>query len=1094
MNRPSRGSVTALVTLLTVCGAPALAQDPLGSDLTYQGRLTESGSPVEGSAAMRFWLYNAASGGNVVAGPVDRLNVPIAEGVFTVELDFGAAAFGPDARWLEIEVRTTSPGSVCSDGTCTVLAPRQRVTAAPVALYALNGPPGGGGDDGDWMIVGDDLHTVPTGNVGIGTNAPLFKLHVVTTTIGDGVNLPGLRTQITSSAPNVIGGDGSNSIAASMHTATIAGGANNSISVGGLEATIGGGLSNLATGRQSTVAGGQGNAASGFRSAIGGGHSNQASTTHATIAGGFNNDAQATGAAVGGGEDNAVWDNLGVIAGGKQNTIGVAGGSFDEAAYGAIGGGEDNVVTGWYGAIAGGRNNQAGANSFIGGGANNEAIGSAVIGGGSGNSATGSGWATVAGGGDNTAFGHAATVGGGQLNGSTGYGSTVGGGVDNHASQRAPTIAGGESNVASADASTVGGGRYNLASGVGSTVGGGEVNRALARNSTISGGGPLDVGNAENTNNRVYDDYGTIGGGGGNRAGSDDANTTTATFATVAGGRDNQASDFGAAVAGGDSNHAAGYLSFIGGGQNNEASGNYAAVGCGIDNKATQVFTAITGGQANEALANYSAIGGGLNNKATDELATIGGGGGNRAGSDDADATNAPFATVAGGEDNQVLASHGFIGGGGTRPGFSPGNRVRDDYSTIGGGAGNTAGDDDLDPRSADFATVGGGDRNRAAGRGSTVGGGGQNDATRSNSTVGGGYNNKATGDLATVAGGFFNSATSFAATVGGGSENDASGYSATVPGGNRNLAGGTHSLAAGFRAKVRTSDPDSPYYSGDVNGDKGTFIWADSTEVDFVSSGPNQFLIRASGGVGIGTNAPAAPLHVSAPQGVVRVDSTGTQSPAIEFRNLSSATNVALGTLNFVNVAGLYPGQISYVDDEFIDYMTFRVGGNERVRFTGDGNVGIGTTAPSQRLHVSGNICATGTIGVCSDARFKTNVEGLSGALDSVSKLRGVRFDWKRDEFPERQFSDIRQIGFIAQEIEEVIPEAVLQGSDGYYTVDYGRVTPMLVEAIKELRAEKDAETAALRLDNETLRARVDRLEALLAVSVEQAATASDK
>src|SRR2546428_438069 len=56
-------------------------------------------------------------------------------------------------------------------------------------------------------------------------------------------------------------------------------------------------------------------------------------------------------------------------------------------------------------------------------------------------------------------------------------------------------------------------------------------------------------------------------------------------------------------------------------------------------------------------------------------------------------------------------------------------------------------------------------------------------------------------------------------------------------------------------------------------------------------------------------------------------------------------------------------------------------------------GNVGIGTTSPSQKLHVVGNICATGTIGACSDARFKKNVEPVGGALGLVQKLRPVRF-----------------------------------------------------------------------------------------------------
>ena len=159
-------------------------------------------------------------------------------------------------------------------------------------------------------------------------------------------------------------------------------------------------------------------------------------------------------------------------------------------------------------------------------------------------------------------------------------------------------------------------------------------------------------------------------------------------------------------------------------------------------------------------------------------------------------------------------------------------------------------------------------------------------------------------------------------------------------------------------------------------------------------------------------------------------------------------------------------------------------------------GNVGIGTTAPSEKLHVVGNICATGTIGACSDGRFKKNVKKVNDALVTVSRLRGVEFDWKRDEYPDRGFSEKRQVGFVAQEIEDVVPGAVSRGSDGYYSVDYGRVTPVLVEAIKELNAKitiKDAaiardhdRIAELQAENVAFRARLERLEALIGATAD--------
>jgi hypothetical protein len=91
-----------------------------------------------------------------------------------------------------------------------------------------------------------------------------------------------------------------------------------------------------------------------------------------------------------------------------------------------------------------------------------------------------------------------------------------------------------------------------------------------------------------------------------------------------------------------------------------------------------------------------------------------------------------------------------------------------------------------------------------------------------------------------------------------------------------------------------------------------------------------------------------------------------------------------------------------------------------------------------------------TGSWSKASDARFKKDVEPLEGALERTTLLRGVTFDWRRDEFPERSFHAHRDIGFIAQEVETVYPELVSTGTDGYKRVDYSALTPILVEAIK--------------------------------------------
>jgi hypothetical protein len=168
------------------------------------------------------------------------------------------------------------------------------------------------------------------------------------------------------------------------------------------------------------------------------------------------------------------------------------------------------------------------------------------------------------------------------------------------------------------------------------------------------------------------------------------------------------------------------------------------------------------------------------------------------------------------------------------------------------------------------YATVSGGLQNEASHMYATVGGGENNSASGQHATISGGWQNTAFGVAATVSGGRQNSADQYASTIGGGSENNALGRWATVPGGRQNYADGDYSFAAGLRARA--------------NHD-GSFIWADSTDMDFTSTDPNQFLIRASGGVGIGTSNPNEKLTV---EGAISLKGTGpSPSPSFGYGKL---------------------------------------------------------------------------------------------------------------------------------------------------------------------------------------------------------------
>ena len=114
-------------------GAPAaksdgpLTPEVIGHAFTYQGRLETSGSPADGPYDLQFRLMDAAAGGSQIGGIFTVDDAPVSDGVFTVELDFGANAFAAGARWLEISVR---PGA---GGSYTLLSPRQKLNPAPLA-------------------------------------------------------------------------------------------------------------------------------------------------------------------------------------------------------------------------------------------------------------------------------------------------------------------------------------------------------------------------------------------------------------------------------------------------------------------------------------------------------------------------------------------------------------------------------------------------------------------------------------------------------------------------------------------------------------------------------------------------------------------------------------------------------------------------------------------------------------------------------------------------------------------------------------------------------------------------------------------------
>ncbi len=314
---------------------------PAGTAFTYQGRLNQGGVPVNSTCDFEFSLWDAAVGPTQIGSTLSVNSVTVTDGLFTVQLDFEAAAFNGNARWLQIAVRCPAGA-----GAFTTLSPRQPLTPAPIAL-----------------------------------------------------TLPGLWTEQNLVSPNLIGGFSANSVTTGVAGATISGGG----AIGFKNrvtddfGTVGGGLSNQAGDgagsasdrRFTTVGGGQNNTASGLDATVGGGFGNKATAAFATIAGGgrsvvgdplTGNRVTDEYGTIGGGGNNQAGDNAGTAVDAKFATVG---GGFENTARGAssfVGGGSVNKAIGIFSTVGGGSNNIAGntarsIGSFVGGGIFNKALG-----------------------------------------------------------------------------------------------------------------------------------------------------------------------------------------------------------------------------------------------------------------------------------------------------------------------------------------------------------------------------------------------------------------------------------------------------------------------------------------------------------------------------------------------------------------------------------------------------------------------------------------------------------------------------------------------------------------------------------------------
>jgi len=215
------------------------------------------------------------------------------------------------------------------------------------------------------------------------------------------------------------------------------------------------------------------------------------------------------------------------------------------------------------------------------------------------------------------------------------------------------------------------------------------------------------------------------------------------------------------------------------------------------------------------------------------------------------------------------------------------------------------------------------------------------------------------------------------------------------------------------------------------------------------------------NGKLGLGTSNPFLKFTVSSNEqndgiNIIQTGGTGAQ---IFMQNIPSGRSWGIytaGAANF-NLGGA--GNLAF--------FNIAAGSTAMVVNTNNNFVGINTVSPSERLSVNGNVTCTGVY-LGSDQRFKTDIKSLNNGIDIIKKIGIYTYNYKQDIFKSEQtdslgnreryeFPTSKQYGVIAQELNEVLPEAVKVDNAGYYSVNYMTLIPVLVQSIKD--QQKDIE-----------------------------------